>query len=141
MTYEGKYLTGLDFPVGALGGCVIRMSGKAEREWWQIFNNFEERKGSGTLPNSFFAVRTAPAGGDGVAVRALQTSAVGPFAPMRSLSFQGESPVLKDEFTVRLGRRRLTPVRIPQPRVRSPVAFFPKTPHIESKDGYGMCFS
>jgi hypothetical protein len=53
-TYEGDYLTGLDFPIGALGGSVIRMNGKAEREWWQIFNNFEERKGSGKLPNSFF---------------------------------------------------------------------------------------
>lgn len=92
VTYEGKYLTGLDFPIGALGGSVIRMNGKAVREWWQIFNNFEERKGSSKLPNTFFAVRTAPAAGDGVTVRALQTSAVGPFTPMRSLSFQGEYP-------------------------------------------------
>jgi hypothetical protein len=43
VTYEGEYLTGLDFPVGALGGSVIRMNGKAERAWWQIFNNFESR--------------------------------------------------------------------------------------------------
>lgn len=90
MTYEGECLTGLDFPIGALGGGVIRMNGKAEREWWQIFNNFEERKESGKLPNSFFAVRTAR--GDSVTVRALQTSAVGPFAPMQGLSFQGEYP-------------------------------------------------
>ena len=43
VTYSGKYLTGIDFPVGALGGSVIRMNGKAERRWWQIFNNYEER--------------------------------------------------------------------------------------------------
>ena len=52
VTYSGKYLTGIDFPVGALGGSVIRMNGKAERQWWQIFNNFEERAGSGIVPNS-----------------------------------------------------------------------------------------
>ena len=29
--YEGKYLTGIDFPIGAMGGGTIRMNGKAER--------------------------------------------------------------------------------------------------------------
>ncbi|MCP4311300.1 MAG: glucosylceramidase [Bacteroidetes bacterium] len=90
VTYEGEYLTGLDFPVGALGGSVIRMNGKAERTWWQIFNNFEERAGSGIVPNSFFALRTHSDGG--TVVKALQTSAAGSFPAMRSLSFQGEYP-------------------------------------------------
>jgi len=31
VTYTGNYLTGIDFPVGALGGSVIRMNGKAEQ--------------------------------------------------------------------------------------------------------------
>ena len=48
--YIGEYLTGIDFPIGAVGGSVIRMNGKAERQWWQIFNNFEERAGSGVVP-------------------------------------------------------------------------------------------
>ncbi len=89
--YSGKYLTGIDFPVGAVGGSVIRMNGKAEREWWQIFNNFEERAGSGRVPNSFFALRTKTK--DATVVRALQTSSVGEFSAMDSLSFQGEFPL------------------------------------------------
>lgn len=88
--YQGDKLTGIDFPVGPLGGSVIRMNGKAERQWWQIFNNYEEREGSGIVPNSFFAIR-ASANGSTV-VRALQTSSVGSFLAMNSLSFQGEFP-------------------------------------------------
>ena len=89
-TYQNEYLTGIDFPIGALGGGCIRMDGKAERKWWQIFGNNEERPGSGSVLNSFFAIRTYTRGL--TAVRALQTSAVGPFPAMRSLSFQGEYP-------------------------------------------------
>jgi len=89
-TYKGKYLTGIDFPIGALGGSVIRMNGKAERQWWQIFNNFEEREGSGVVPNSFFAIRTKFKGKS--VVRALQTSSVGKFYAMKELTFQGEYP-------------------------------------------------
>lgn len=90
VTYEGEFLTGLDFPVGALGGSVIRMNGKAERSWWQIFNNFEERAGSGIVPNSFFALRAKT--GDNTLVKALQTTSAGSFPAMNSLSFQGEYP-------------------------------------------------
>jgi uncharacterized protein (DUF608 family) len=89
--YSGKYLSALDFPVGALGGSVIRMNGKAERQWWQIFNNFEERAGSGIVPNSFFALRAKTK--EALVVRALQTSSVGSFPAMDSLSFQGEYPL------------------------------------------------
>ncbi len=88
--YKGVYLTGLDFPIGSLGGGVIRMNGKAERVWWQIFNNFEERSGSGIVPNSFFAIRASTKNNS--VVKALQTSSVGPFAAMDSLIFQGEYP-------------------------------------------------
>ncbi len=91
VTYEGEYLTGLDFPVGALGGSLIRMNGKAERAWWQIFNNFEERAGSGIVPNSFFALRTRSKGS--TVVKALQTTAAGSFPAMSSLTFQGEYPL------------------------------------------------
>jgi non-lysosomal glucosylceramidase len=89
-TYKGDYVTGIDFPVGALGGSVIRMNGKAEREWWHIFNNFEERAGSGVVPNSFFAIRTKNR--TSTLVRSLQTSSAGQFAAMNSLMFQGEYP-------------------------------------------------
>jgi len=89
-TYSGQYLTAIDFPVGALGGSVIRMNGKAEREWWHIFNNFEERAGSGKVPNSFFAIRTEQNGTP--VIRALQTTPVGTFPAMNSLTFQGEFP-------------------------------------------------
>ena len=91
VTYSGKNLTGIDFPVGAVGGSVIRMNGKAERQWWQIFNNFEERAGSGIVPNSFFALRTTIK--NNTVVRALQTSSVGDFTAMDSLNFQGEFPL------------------------------------------------
>ena len=90
VTYQGEYLTGIDFPIGALGGSVIRMNGKAERSWWQIFNNFEERAGSGIVPNSFFAIRTKTR--DTSVVKVLQTSSVGSFSAMDSLGFQGEYP-------------------------------------------------
>lgn len=89
--YKGKYLTGLDFPIGAVGGSVIRMNGKAERQWWQIFNNFEERTDSGIVPNSFFAIRTKAKNAS--VVRVLQTATVGAFQAMDSLTFQGEFPL------------------------------------------------
>ena len=88
--YKGVYLTDLDFPIGPIGGGVIRMNGKAERRWWQIFNNFEEHAGSGIVPNSFFAIRTSTK--NETVVKALQTSTVGPFSAMDSLVFQGEYP-------------------------------------------------
>lgn len=91
VTYSDKYLSALDFPVGAVGGSVIRMNGKAERQWWQIFNNFEERAGSGIVPNSFFALRAKTK--HAVVVKALQTSPVGSFSAMDSLCFQGEFPL------------------------------------------------
>lgn len=90
VTYQGEYLTGLDFPVGAVGGSVIRMNGKAERQWWQIFNNFEERAGSGIVPNSFFALRAKT--NEATVIKVLQTSSLGAFSAMDSLSFQGEFP-------------------------------------------------
>ena len=91
VTYQGEYLTGLDFPVGALGGSLIRMNGKAERRWWQIFNNYEERAGSGIVPNSFFALRTKTDGA--TVVKALQTSSIGSFPAVNKLTFQGEYPL------------------------------------------------
>lgn len=89
-TYKDQYLTAIDFPIGAVGGSLIRMNGKAERQWWQIFNNFEERAGSGIVPNSFFAIRVKT--NRSTVVKALQTSSVGSFPAMNGLTFQGEYP-------------------------------------------------
>jgi uncharacterized protein (DUF608 family) len=94
--FAGQHLTAIDVPLGAVGGSVIRMNGKAQRQWWHIFNNFEERKGSGWVPNSFFALRTCQHGED--SVRALQTEGVGPFAPMDSLTFRSEYPFACYDF-------------------------------------------
>jgi uncharacterized protein (DUF608 family) len=88
--YQNQNLTGIDFPIGAVGGSLIRMNGKAERARWQIFHNHEQRKGSGVVPNSFFAIRTKA--NESTQVRALQTSAVGPFPAMQNLTFSGEFP-------------------------------------------------
>ncbi len=94
--FAGQHLTAIDVPLGAVGGSVIRMNGKAQRQWWHIFNNFEERKGSGWVPNSFFALRTCQNGK--ASVRALQTEGVGPFAPMESLTFRSEYPFACYDF-------------------------------------------
>jgi uncharacterized protein (DUF608 family) len=88
--YQGQNLTGVDFPIGPVGGSVIRMNGKAERTWWQIFHNYEQREGTGKVPNSFFAIRTQT--GDATQVRALQTTPVAPFPAMQSLTFSAEFP-------------------------------------------------
>lgn len=90
-TFEGRNLTAIDFPVGGLGGSVIRLDGHAQRKWWHIFNNFKERDGSGFVPNSFFAIRTQQA--DATVVRALQTLPVGPFEPMQGLTFRCAFPL------------------------------------------------
>ncbi|MFU8780984.1 MAG: GH116 family glycosyl-hydrolase, partial [Kiritimatiellia bacterium] len=90
VVYSGERLTAIDFPVGPVGGGVIRMNGKAERVWWQIFHNFEQRRDSGKVPNSFFAIRTQTEAA--TTLRTLQTSPVGPFEAMQSLSFSGEYP-------------------------------------------------
>ncbi len=72
MVYSGRRLSAIDFPVGPVGGGVIRMNGKAERVWWQIFHNFEQRRDTGKVPNSFFAIQTQTV--KTTTVRALQTS-------------------------------------------------------------------
>jgi len=91
--YSGEHLTGISLPVGGIGAGCIQINGQAVRHIWQIFNNYTQPK----LPNTFFAVRAKPRGGQPV-VRAAQTVAVGPFAPMKSLVFKGEYPFGWYEF-------------------------------------------
>lgn len=84
---SGARLGAISLPVGGIGAGMIQMNGKAEPAVWQIFNNISNFR----VPDSFFAVRIKAEGGRPV-VRALQTAAIGPFAAMKSLSFQGAYP-------------------------------------------------
>jgi non-lysosomal glucosylceramidase len=85
--YVGDALEAISLPVGGIGAGLIQMNGRAERSVWQIFNNFSQA----VVPNSFFAVR-AKAPGVPPVVKALQTTAVGPFPAMKSLIFKGAYP-------------------------------------------------
>jgi len=85
--YKDEHLTAISLPLGGMGGGCVQINGCADLHIWQIFNNFEPID----VPNSFFAVRAKAAGGKPV-VRAAQTSAEGPFAPLKSLTFRGEFP-------------------------------------------------
>ena len=91
--YRGPQLTGISLPVGGIGGGSIEINGQAVRHIWHIFNNFDLVH----VPHSFFAVRAAAAGKKPV-VRLAQTEPIGPFRPMKSLSFQGEYPFGWYEF-------------------------------------------
>ena len=79
---SGEHLGAISFPLGGVATGQIRLNGAAELHDWQIFGNFAEVK----VPNSFFAVKV------GDQVRALQTTAVGAFQAMDSLTFRGEIP-------------------------------------------------
>jgi len=91
--YRGENLGAISFPVGGIGTGCIQIDGKAQRSIWQIFGNFHQA----FVPDSFFAVRVK-AGKAQPVVRALQTTAVGPVAAMRELSFRGEYPFGWFEF-------------------------------------------
>ncbi|MFI6532822.1 GH116 family glycosyl-hydrolase [Nonomuraea sp. NPDC050547] len=105
VTYAGQRLTDTRFPVGPLGSAGIVHDGTGARPTWWIFNNLgrggwhldADSYAKGKLPNSFFAVRAKAAGGEPV-VRALQTTGVGAFEPVKSLTQQGEYPILKYRY-------------------------------------------
>jgi len=91
--YRDDHLSAVRLPLGGIGAGTIQINGKGEREVWQIFNNYQHV----TIPNSFFSVRAKVAGDEAV-VRAMQTTAVGPFAAMKELTFRGEYPFAWYEF-------------------------------------------
>jgi len=91
--YRGDNLTAISFPVGGIGTGCIQMDGTARPAVWQIFSNHRQA----VVPHSFFAVRVKPRDGEPL-VRALQTTAVGPLAGMKGLSFRGEYPFGWFEF-------------------------------------------
>ena len=85
--YQGEHLEAVRLPLGGIGSGCIQINGRAEREIWQIFNNYCEA----FVPDSFFAVRVQEGKSDTV-VKVLQTKGVGPFEKMDNLSFRGEYP-------------------------------------------------
>lgn len=85
--YSGEHLGAISLPLGGIGTGSVEIDGRAVRHLWHIFNNMELV----CVPNSFFAVRVKSRGGRPV-VRALQTVATGPLAPVKSLTFRGEYP-------------------------------------------------
>jgi non-lysosomal glucosylceramidase len=85
--YEGEHLGAIRLPVGGIGAGCIQMDGQGKRAVWQIFNNHTQA----VVPHSFMAIRALTASGEPV-VRVLQTEAVGPFVPMKALTFRGEYP-------------------------------------------------
>ena len=85
--YRDENLTGISLPVGGIGTGDIQINGAGERRIWQIFNN----QSQAFVPDSFFAVRAGRQGAEPV-LRALQTTPVGPFSGMKSLTFRGEYP-------------------------------------------------
>ncbi|MEP4077174.1 GH116 family glycosyl hydrolase [Haloferula sp.] len=91
--YKGDRLSAINFIVGGIGAGGIQFNGKAEPAIWQIACNYQEAR----IEDSFLAVRAQAEGGKPV-VRALQTEAAGPFAPMSSLEFEGEYPFAKYRF-------------------------------------------
>ena len=91
--YEGEHLEAIAFIVGGIGAGGIQFNGKAEPANWQIACNYQEEK----VADTFLAIRASAQGGQPV-VRALQTEAVGPFAAMPSLKFEGEYPLGKYRF-------------------------------------------
>ena len=85
--YRGEFLEAIRLTLGGIGTGSIQINGRAQREIWQIFNNY----GQVSVPNSFFAVRVKLPDTPPV-VRALQTVPVGPLPAMRELAFRGEYP-------------------------------------------------
>ena len=85
--YAGQYLDAISMPIGGIGTGCIQINGQAEREIWQIFNNYCDAY----VPDSFFAIRCLPKNQPAV-IRTLQTTAAGPFEKMQSLTFRGEYP-------------------------------------------------
>jgi uncharacterized protein (DUF608 family) len=99
--YSGAYLTGIEFPVGPVGsGGILHFGDGTRNEGWIVNglspDTFQPRN-QGIIPNSFFAVRVQPNSGSAL-VRALQTTPVGKFSPMQSLTFTGEYPIATYHF-------------------------------------------
>lgn len=101
--YRGRHATAIEFPVGPIGSGGIRLFGDGTRNLSWIFNidgeftTFYPDRREGMVPDSFLALRTQSDGGRPV-VRALQSTPVAGFTPMRDVAFRGEFPLARYDF-------------------------------------------
>lgn len=101
--YRGRHATAIEFPVGPIGSGGIRLFGDGTRNLSWIFNidgeftAFYPDRREGMVPDSFLALRAEPDGGRAV-VRALQSTPVAGFTPMRDVAFRGEFPLARYDF-------------------------------------------
>lgn len=91
--YRGDHLQAVGMPIGGIGTGTIWLDGKGRLGIWQIFNNLTETR----IPNSFFGIRAAKAGGEAV-VRVLQTEGESGIAPVESLEFEAGYPIARLAF-------------------------------------------
>ncbi|NLE59427.1 MAG: hypothetical protein GX616_13780 [Planctomycetes bacterium] len=95
ITYSGKQLEKLVFPIGGIGTGTIWLHGSGRLVNWQIFNNIQK---DSLVDDTFFAVRAQEEGKPPV-VRVLQQEPIGPFMGIRDVSFVGEYPFGRVSFT------------------------------------------
>jgi uncharacterized protein (DUF608 family) len=80
-------------PIGGIGTGTIWLDGQGRLGVWQIFNNHGEDR----IPDSFFALRAQPDGGEAV-TRVLQTESESGFDPVPSLEFEAGYPIARLQF-------------------------------------------
>ena len=139
--FEAERLTAVSLPVGGIGTGTIESDGTGARPIWRIFNNVIETG----IPNSFFAVRVKSNNGPTV-VRALQTTAVGPFEPVQSIKLSAEYPFGWYEFVdealpVKISMEVLNPLLPFKPRESGmPCAIYHLTVRNDSEEPVEVSF-
>jgi uncharacterized protein (DUF608 family) len=91
--YRGQNLEAVAMPLGGIGTGSIWLDGQGRLSVWQIFNNLSEPR----IPDSFFGVRVESESAKPI-TRVLQTVAEGPFAPVKSLAYEGGYPIARLAF-------------------------------------------
>ncbi len=92
--YAGERLSAISLPVGGIGGGCIQVNGAGELAIWQIFGNHQPVR----VPDSFLGLLVTERGREPV-VRALQTAAMGPFAPLAEVTVTSRYPFGTWRFT------------------------------------------
>lgn len=95
ITYTGKHLEKLIFPLGGIGTGTIWLHGSGRLVNWQIFNNIQKNS---LVDDSFFAVRVQQEGRTAI-VRVLQREPLGPVQGIRDITFTGQYPVAHLSFS------------------------------------------
>lgn len=95
ISYTGKQLEKLIFPLGGIGTGTIWLHGSGRLVNWQIFNNIQKNS---LVDDSFFAVRVQQEGKPAV-VRVLRQEPLGPFQGIKDVQFVGRYPFGRVSFT------------------------------------------